>query len=197
MKPIILVLLALVGAAHAAELYRWVDSEGKIHYSDQMPPAGTNYLQKKQQSPNVIQSSELPYVLQVAVKSNPVTLYITNCGEGCDKAREHLVKRGVPYTSKNPETAADAEALKKLINSLEVPVLVLGGNRTVRGYNAAEWDKALDIAGYPKTSALRAPIKPKESKAKESPKTESGAPAAAPADTPAGVNPSKSAAPAY
>lgn len=196
MKPIILVLLTLVGAAHAAELYRWVDSQGKIHYSDQMPPAGTDYSQKKQQSPNVIQSSELPYVLQVAVKNNPVTLYTSNCGEGCDKAREHLMKRGVPYTSKNPETAADAEALKKLINNIEVPVLVLGGSRTVRGYNAAEWDKALDIAGYPKTSALRAPIKPKENRVKENSNTQSGT-AAAPADTPAGVNPPKSATPAY
>lgn len=175
MKLIILVLLSLVSAAHAAELYRWVDSEGKIHYADQMPPAGTTYQQKKQQSPNVIQSSELPYALQLAVKTNPVTLYVTNCGEGCDKAREHLAKRGVPYTSKNPETAADAEALKKLINNIEVPVLVFGGTRTVRGYNAGEWDKALDVAGYPKTSALKTTAKPKDSKVKESPKTESSA----------------------
>lgn len=170
MKSLILVLLVFPCALQAAELYRWVDSEGKIHYSDQMPATGTKYLQKKQLSPNVIQSSELPYALQLAVKNNPATLYATNCGEGCDKARQHLAKRGVPYTVKNPETPADADALKKLINSIEVPVLVLGSSRTVRGYSAGEWDKALDIAGYPQTSALKTPPKVKEGvKAKETP----------------------------
>ncbi len=196
MKLLIIIWLTL-SVAQAAELFRWVDSEGKIHYSDQMPPAGTNYLQKKQQSPNVIQSSELPYVLQLAVKNNPATLYVTNCGEGCDKAREHLAKRGVPYASKNPETPADAEALKKLIDNIEVPVLVLGPGRTVRGYNAGEWDKALDIAGYPKTSALRNTVKVKgNTKAKETPKTDT--PATSTTDTAPNIpQPKPPATPAY
>lgn len=35
----LLVMLSLPFAA-AAEMYRWVDSQGKVHYSDSPPPAG-------------------------------------------------------------------------------------------------------------------------------------------------------------
>lgn len=170
MKTILLALLSCVGMAQAAELYRWVDSEGKIHYSDQMP-SGTANVQKKNLGINVIQTSELPYSLQLAVKNNPATLYVSACGEACDKAREHLARRGVPYTAKNPETLADSEALKKLINSIEVPVLVLGSTPPLRGYHAGNWDKALDVAGYPKTNVLRnSQKKAEELRLKEAPK---------------------------
>src|SRR5690606_7884572 len=30
--------LALSGAAEAQKLYRWVDKDGKVHYSDHVPP---------------------------------------------------------------------------------------------------------------------------------------------------------------
>lgn len=33
-----LLLAALMQPAHAAKLYRWVDDEGKVHYSDKVPP---------------------------------------------------------------------------------------------------------------------------------------------------------------
>lgn len=189
MRTFVLVMLSCVGIVQATELYRWVDSEGKIHYSDQMP-SGTPNVQKKNLGANVIQTSELPYSLQLAVKNNPATLYVSACGEACDKAREHLAKRGVPYTSKNPETPAEGEALKKLINSIEVPVLVLGLAPPLRGYHAGNWDKALDVAGYPKTNVLKSSQKKAEElklkdAAKPPLKTPDATPALPPAKTPA------------
>ena len=32
---------------------------------------------------------------------------------------------------------------------MEVPLLVVGQLKTVKGYQASEWDSALDQAGYP------------------------------------------------
>ena len=66
-------------------------------------------------------------------------------------------KRGIPFSSKNPESSpADADALKKLIGALEVPVLVVGKS-PVKGFEAGSWDAALDSAGYPRTAAAIAP----------------------------------------
>lgn len=38
MKKLLLVLLVLVGANAYAGLNKWVDADGKVHYSDQPPP---------------------------------------------------------------------------------------------------------------------------------------------------------------
>ena len=39
MKKILLILLMLAGANAFAGLNKWVDADGKVHYSDQPPPA--------------------------------------------------------------------------------------------------------------------------------------------------------------
>lgn len=39
MKRLLLVLLVLISANALAALNKWVDANGKVHYSDQMPPA--------------------------------------------------------------------------------------------------------------------------------------------------------------
>ena len=145
----------------AGSLYRWVDAEGKVHYTDEPPPATAKHVQEKKLSGNVIESDKSSYATQLAVKNYPVVLYTTDCGEGCNKARELLVNRGVPYTTKNPTIAADGEALKKLVGALEVPVLVVGSNATLKGFEAGAWNAALDAAGYPKSGITRSSPSPK------------------------------------
>jgi len=98
-------------------------------------------------------NDNLPYAVKLAAQKYPVTLYVTNCGEACDKAREHLAKRGVPHSTVDPQKPEGAEALKKAAGALEVPVLVVGSSVS-KGYAASAWDAALDAAGYPKSSVL-------------------------------------------
>lgn len=160
MRFVLLMLCIAASQAQAAELYRWVDADGKVHYTDQPPPASAKNVEEKKLSGNTIDTSQLPYAMQQAVKKSPVTLYANECGEPCTQAREHLGRRGIPYTGKNPETTpADAEALKKLAGSTFVPTLVVGGSVS-KGYEKAAWDAALDAAGYPK-SALPKSMMPK------------------------------------
>jgi len=45
MRIIFPLLLLLLSASAQAEMYKWVDSSGKVHYTDQAPPA--NVKQKK------------------------------------------------------------------------------------------------------------------------------------------------------
>jgi glutaredoxin len=87
------------------------------------------------------------------MKNFPVTLYVTDCGDPCKSARAHLTKRGVPYAEKNPQKQEEIEAFKKLTGGgMEVPLLIVGQLKTVKGYLASEWDTALDAAGYPSTA---------------------------------------------
>lgn len=179
MRFVFLLCCVAAGLAQAAELYRWVDADGKVHYTDQPPPASARKVEEKKLSGSTIDTSQLPYAMQQAVKKSPVTLYANECGEPCTQAREHLGKRGIPYTGKNPETTpADAEALKKLVGAAFVPVLLVG-SAVSKGYDKEAWDAALDAAGYPK-SALPKSMMPKPKAADAEGAPEKPAPEAPP-----------------
>lgn len=139
----------------AGELYRWIDKDGKVNYTDQPPPPDARQVQEKRLGGNSIDADKLPFATKDAVKKNPVTLYASNCGAPCEDARSLLSKRGIPYTTKNPESSQeDADGLRKLVGELQVPVLVVGGRSPIKGFEASSWESALDSAGYPKTAAI-------------------------------------------
>jgi glutaredoxin len=155
-----MVLVAATSAAMAANMYRWVDSDGKVHYTDTPPPATAKKVEQKNLGGNYIEADDLPYASRLAAQRFPVTVYATDCGAPCSDARELLKKRGVPYTLRNPEQRDVENALKKLLGgSLQVPVLVIGNSAPLRGYEAGAWNSALDAAGYPSSVPQRNPTK--------------------------------------
>lgn len=68
-------------------------------------------------------------------------------------AREHLAKRGVPFTE--TQIREGAEELKRVADATEVPALKVGG-KVVSGYERAAYDGMLDSAGYPRTAVVPA-----------------------------------------
>lgn len=155
-------VLVLACVAAQAELYRWVDADGEVHYSDQPPPANITQVEKIKAQGGKPSDVPLPYVLQQAVKNFPVTLYSTECGDACTRARELLAKRGVPYTELDATDPATQVELSQLTGgALEVPVLKVGRD-AVRGFEEGRWNTSLDAAGYPQTAVIppRPPTKP-------------------------------------
>ena len=132
------IALAALAAAFAAtaqtNVYRWVDKDGKVHFSDTPPPEEAKSVSQKRMGGGYTEESQLPYATQMAMKRNPVTIYTASgCGNPCDRGRELLSKRGVPFSEKNAGgSQADRDALVKLAGSAEVPLLMIGDNK-VRG----------------------------------------------------------------
>lgn len=181
---VLLAVLVFAVPAQAAQLYRWVDDKGRVEWRDTPPPATAKKVEKRTVGGSVIETSTLPYSLQQAVKSFPVTLYTSNCGEGCDKARAHLLRRGVPFTQKNPQD--DVEAYKKLTNGgMQVPLLFIGRER-LTGYEEGAWNNALDSAGYARqpVPGYVAPKPPAAVVAAPKPQAQPPAPAPGEADAP-------------
>lgn len=156
MNRIAVILLALAFATPAAaELYRWTDSQGRVHYSDQPPPPNIKQM-KRIASPGA--SSAEPTQARP-----PVVLYNADCGPTCDQAADYLRQRGVPFSLRNAEKdKAAATELKARTGALEVPVLFIGESMQ-RGYSPSVWDKMLEVAGY------AAPAKPKAEPTEEAP----------------------------
>ncbi len=147
-----LLFLALT-SAHA-ELYKWVDASGKVHFSDQPPPKSVGEVEKKDLTTvPTTQVSDLPYVLAVAVRNHPVTLYTTRNCLPCDEGRVLLKKRGIPFAEKTVNTNADIMKMKEVSGDNGLPLLVVGASK-MTGYDASRWETMLTLAGYPKTSQL-------------------------------------------
>jgi hypothetical protein len=165
---VLLAALILAIPVQAAQLYRWVDDKGRVEWRDTPPPTTAKKVEKRTIGGSVIETSTMPYSQQQAVKNFPVTLYAGNCGDGCDKARAHLVSRGIPFTPKDPQH--DIEGYRKLTDGgMQVPLLFVGRER-LTGYETSAWNRALDSAGYarqplpgytaPKPPAAPVPAKP-------------------------------------
>lgn len=175
----LIALLLAAGTVQAAQLYRWVDDKGRVEWRDTPPPSTAKKVERRTVGGSVIETTELPFSVQQAAKNFPLTLYVTDCGDGCTKARAHLNRRGLPFTEKNPQ--ADLETYKKLTNgSLEVPALFIG-RELLKGYEEGAWDAALDNAGYPRSVAGARPApKPAPAAAAPKPPAPEAVPPAAP-----------------
>lgn len=150
---IIALFCTLAGTAQAG-LYRFVDSQGKVHYSDKPLAGAVDVKQLKLGAPPMPDDS-LPYETLRARNNFPVTLYTApNCGAPCSDARTFLHKRGIPYTEHNLDTNDKIEAYRQANGGLEIPTLTVGDTR-LKGFLESAWNKELDFAGYPKTAPYR------------------------------------------
>ena len=141
----------------AQQVYRHVDPDGRVVYSDQPPaanakPAGTG---AQAGAPAASNSAALPFELRQVAQRYPVTLYTGAECAPCDTGRSMLTTRGIPFEERTVKTAQDAEALQRLTGQSSLPLLAIG-TQQLKGFSDAEWTQYLDAAGYPKSNQLPA-----------------------------------------
>lgn len=152
----LIALACLAGNAFAQQVYRQVDANGKVTYSDQ-PPSARNAQPAQSARGGAVNSlpaeSALPYELRQVAQRYPVTLYTRDECQPCDAGRTLLSTRGVPFTEKTVKTAQDSEALQRQTGQNSLPALSVGSQQLV-GFQDSEWTRYLDAAGYPASSRL-------------------------------------------
>ncbi len=142
-------VLSIACADASGQTYRWVDKEGKVHYTQAPPPPDARAVQKKTFRHGPAEASNLPYATQVAAKNFPVTLYTSpDCGAPCDRARAVLVKRAVPFKETGVLSQSDVDEMKRLSGKADVPLLVVGA-QVQSGFQEVLYNDLLDSAGYP------------------------------------------------
>ena len=179
----------LFATAVAAQAYRWVDKDGKVHYSQTPPPpAQATNVQKRSAGGSMVEGGQQSYATQQAAKNHPVTIYTAeNCIDMCKDARALLSKRGVPFREVAVSDEKSRAELKKVSGGDEIPVLTVG-KQVTKGYSADVWHTALDSAGYPRNAAPLAAKaqKPAAQEAANAEAPQQAAAAAAPAPGPSG-----------
>lgn len=147
--------LVMVGVAHA-DLYRSIDKDGKVHYSDR-PVQGAPDVEELKPVKPAASNEDMSYETRRAMQNFPVTLYVGDaCGSACTQAKGYLNKRGIPFTEKNLSTKEEIDAYKAASGGDQVPAMTVGRS-WVKGFLESEWKSELDIAGYPQSAGYRAP----------------------------------------
>jgi hypothetical protein len=150
----LLLLISGLAAAQAQQVYRYIDLDGRVVYSDKPPPPSAKDAQAKRIGANSIETSDLSYATAQAQERYPVTLYSFSCGVVCDTAQGVLNKRGVPHTVIDVSVGEGAERLKRLSGGLDAPTIQVG-DQYATGFNEGKWQAMLNDAGYPKTPPPR------------------------------------------
>ncbi|PWF46785.1 glutaredoxin family protein [Massilia glaciei] len=149
--PLGAALLLCAGGA-SAQLFKWVDAKGTVHFSDTPPPDKAKALKVKSFS-GVEGATPLPYELAQAARGHPVTLFTTAPCAPCDAGRTHLNARGIPFSEKTVTTVEDQAKMTAAGGTGTMPLLLVGPSK-LAGFDPGAWDAALTNADYPLKSQL-------------------------------------------
>jgi len=150
-------LLLVAGWAAAQPVYRSVDANGKVSFSDQLAiSSGASAAKATTTVSNADTANEsLPYEVRQIAERYPVTIYTgTDCAP-CLAGRSLLVTRGIPFSERTVTTREDSESLQNLSGQRSLPLLGVG-TQLLKGFSDVEWSQYLDAAGYPPSSLLPA-----------------------------------------
>lgn len=153
-RAIAAVALSFALGAHA-QVYRWLDEKGRWHAGDTPPPSARDVEKVSAARTPATSEPVEPYSLQLARKNNPVTLYTTPKCPLCDRARQLLKARGVPFSEKSVVTDEQVQELVDVVGRDALPSLVVG-TKVQDGFAESLYEAMLDAAGYPKKTALPA-----------------------------------------
>lgn len=138
----------------ASAQYMVVDANGNVTFTDRPPATGTVTpirLRGVRLPPE--QDPTLPRELREAAQDFPVVLYTGASCTPCDSGRQLLVDRGIPFSEKRVESAADIAAFEALSGARNLPLLSVGSRR-LQGLVVAQWTSSLTAAGYPIKNSL-------------------------------------------
>jgi glutaredoxin len=152
MRFIVTALLLMLAAsmAQAQQIYRWVDANGRVQYSEK-PPAGaqSSTVQQRVSSVggNAGAAAKGGSAAQPAAAKAAVKMYATDWCGYCRQARQFFARNGIAYTELDIEKSQAAMAEYKGLGGRGVPVILVGSQR-MNGYGEERLVQMLKAGGH-------------------------------------------------
>jgi glutaredoxin len=145
MRRLLLCLLLQVsifgaGTVSGAQVYRWVDGDGTIHFSDKPP---SEQRARDLQIKSYEGSANISVVPGQAAKNGPTVkiLSTTWCGV-CKKAKTYSSQKGVAFREYDVERREAGRRKYKRLNGKGVPIILVGDQR-MDGFNGPKLEAIL------------------------------------------------------
>lgn len=135
----IVTLFLIVPFLSFAEIYKWTDQQGKVHFGDSPENKGNaeivtvevnSYKNVTYEDTEIYQGTESPRV----------TMYATSWCGYCKKARRYFNKRGISYLEYDIEKDEVAKRMYDLLGGKGVPVILVGKKR-MNGFSVAGFER--------------------------------------------------------
>ena len=136
-----IVVVTIFATAHSAEVYKWKDESGNIHFGDR-PPAETQTEKIDVRTKSLAGPASIGrfYGLPSGVpQSDQVILYGTSWCPVCKRARRYMHERGVAFKEYDVEKDPIGRRHYKLLNGKGVPIIVVG-ERRMNGFSRKRFD---------------------------------------------------------
>lgn len=155
MIVVLFFLIVLMSGTAGAEIYKWVDDKGQVHFSDRSPhdekvKGDVSVLSMPRSRPQSIidyggSGNNTEPEERIEPKTPEVELYTTSWCGYCKKARNFLKARNIPFMEYDIEKdEAAARRKMKLDGRRGVPFAVINGQK-VHGFSKATYKRMLGI----------------------------------------------------
>ncbi len=120
----VITLAAFVNNSYA-EIYKWVDDRGKVHFSGRKP--ANHDAEPIELRINTYTS--ITYAVSKIDHGQKVVMYSTSWCAYCKKAKQYFKKNNIKFTEYDIEENARARKRYKKLGATGVPVIVVGQKR--------------------------------------------------------------------
>jgi len=142
MKKYLLIILCVLASAAFAEVYKWTDANGRVHYGDN-PKEGDNAEQVKLQinSYEAVTVTDYTPSAEATESKKPkrVIMYSTEWCGYCKKAAKYFRENNIAFTEYDIEKDPAAKKRYDALGAKGVPVILVGSKRmngfSVAGFN--------------------------------------------------------------
>lgn len=119
-----------------AEVYKWIDERGQVHYTDQ--PVGITGNTSAVDLP--INTYAAPQILDSIYGSSGVVMYSASWCTVCRKARKYFRQIGITFTEYDIERSAKGRREYNKLGARGVPVILVGDKR-LNGFTEEAFNK--------------------------------------------------------
>jgi glutaredoxin len=153
MRGAIIPLVALLtfSMGHAGEVYRWVDDDGTVHFSEHPPDDADLDAESRELNPEDVNTAESIDVERVESRvesgdeadNAEVVMYSASWCPICDKARAYFESNGIPFQEYDVEQSKKGKRVYQRMDVSGVPVIIVGDRRMV-GFSPEGFERLYD-----------------------------------------------------
>ena len=148
MKQLLFSIVFILGlssgpASAGGGIYKWVDDNGNVHFSDKPPSGGkASEVEVRINSYTSPQITASPFSGQAgnAASHQQVVLYSTRWCGYCKKARNYFQKNNIAFTEYDVETTEKGKRDYRALGGSSVPIILVGDKR-LNGFSAAAFER--------------------------------------------------------
>lgn len=141
MYKLLAVWMVLACTLADAQVYRWVDEDGNIHFSDRKP-VEENSEEVELHSISSYEAVEIKPAPRSAADSHRprVVMYATDWCPYCAKAREYFADNGIRFTEYDIDKDPAARRRYDAMGATGVPVILVG-DRRINGFSVEGFER--------------------------------------------------------